>query len=664
MLDLYGEKTYSWISNYLQKIMVKNLENIEWNEELLAAPLSPKELEWQTKLLKSLGKLEKLGFNEKKYIDQVQQAKNADELHVLEEKFKEAGLKFYRQELLKSGVYTPLMPAESTFMDWEFGALILDFETSNLDTMIDKIGEIEAIIKTRKPFREVLQRQSLVIQKIYCDRVAPKKHGENLLKEILEEYSMILKKPLSVQTEFLNNRISDEDTLKNLDTKYQQLRGAYVKNIQENLGYFGGNKISSPLGKIPAAAWEFIVWFEGRPNFKEMERALKELPKQIEVRKNLIEEAENHIQYLSPEDQKRIRRRVHGMRRHELEEFLEELEEMATNESQYVKEAHHLTRSKYRGFPLFQSTEIRFKLNSIRKRNPEQQKVMLESLKFELEDRQESIKKFLEFPPILQKKHQEKFQKGNESDRSYLLQSIQNELQAKKSLEALVSEESLVEAKEKIQTENELESIKKALLKKEVLEEQFKKMQEENAFYRLKTQEDAQKILDKNIQSEQVEYGQNIQTENYVNSYKNWMKMREGLHKKEDATSERELRQVEKIEKVRAGYEKGTLVDSYVARQRVDLTLEALKNGQSSVEKEIARARYKTDIYIESEQSNGDARVDLEKIQAKELQHLAQEFLNKLIEQKGGDLSLTTKENLKNSTQLIESIKKYIDDNV
>ena len=171
---------------------------------------------------------------------------------------------------------------------------------------------------------------------------------------------------------------------------------------------------------MPEAAFEFLDWFEDRESFAEMDDAAKKLPSLIKQRKKLCEKRDNVLKHCTPEQKKKLVEKTNLMRRHELEKFIPEMEQLVRNNNVHTAEyIATLTTARAYNVDLFQPFEKVLNIRKFKLNDLETQKAKLIVIQEEIKEREQTVRDYFALPSYL--RDDESFIKANSYDREKMV---------------------------------------------------------------------------------------------------------------------------------------------------------------------------------------------------------------------------------------------------
>ncbi|MFA4815173.1 MAG: hypothetical protein WC653_03705 [Candidatus Gracilibacteria bacterium] len=337
---------------------------------------NPEAQKKKTFLSRALRRLQaKTGINEEKYLAQVEEATSMKELVELEVKFKECGIKYYKQQMEKSCLFIEMHPGEREFIRNEkavyFGWIEkqpLDAEDDEESSITEALSHLKEHLAERREGRERLKGQSSYVKKEYFRRLgsmAVDGSKEKLLEDVLKRIGNLEKEPSAIQAEFKKASkaaAGSKDTatiLKGIREEYEKRVGEYNGILAEHQAYFGGKEVNTPKGKRRAALQEFEDWFADLHKFSEMqEKRDRLLDTVIPGRMRVYKKRDEMLAALPEKKRELIRRKTDEMRLHTLKTYLDESKAKNLRESVFAMEyMAELETAEYDGYPLFSSPE-------------------------------------------------------------------------------------------------------------------------------------------------------------------------------------------------------------------------------------------------------------------------------------------------------------------
>ncbi len=418
----------------------------EWGFNM-AKHLSPEDLERRDNNIEALKYFQqKMGIDESKYIEQLEDCSSGREIKEIEAKIKKASTKWYERRIMESRAYEPIDGSEFVSLNRQLQGLLAWFsgEKGGKRSLMDMAithERFEKDIKHQKQFREKLRRQSSFIKTEYSRRLqeveeeeknsspisgAPKKDRAKLLDEIIEEVKEVKDSPSAVQHEFSKQKKKaevgkttkdiKEEVTKAYETKTKEYRNEILKHIE----YFGGEKVKTPHGEMSETAWEFIKWFGDQESFIAMDGARKKLPGLIKERKKLCKRRDDILEHANPEERQKLKAKTQKMRRHELEAFLPELESNVRKNSIHMLEYLGLLHTARMGnINVFNTEEIIKMSSQFKLKNVKDQEAYLVVLQDTIEDRKRTVAAYFKLP--VHARNDEAFLKSNSYEREKML---------------------------------------------------------------------------------------------------------------------------------------------------------------------------------------------------------------------------------------------------
>ncbi len=580
----------------------------------------------------------KTGVNEEKYIKQLEKCTKRSQLNEMERKFKKAGTKWYRLQMEKSGLYDPLDVREEASLNQELDSLTKAFEGLPLHgefSMISTLGELQKTIEVKKAFRKKLKAQSKFIQSEYFRRLgslALVGSREQLLNNVLKELKEVEDAPSSVQYEFkkkqkgANMNKQTSVIKKEVMEEYKRRSDAYKKMVLDNQDYFGGELTMTEFGKIPEAAAEFMEWFEDRESFAEMDDAAKKLPGLIKERKKQIEKRDKILENALPKDREKLIRKTNLMRRHELKEFMPELEQLVRNNSIHTAEyATTLLTARAMNVDLYEPLERSINIQKFKLNDLETQKAKLLVAKEEIEDRARVVREYFALPSYL--RDDQHFLHSNAIERDKILFDARERAYREQTHPFDASHVDHMDGDEIKETAEKLHGEKGEDVMEDVLEE----MKQEGVMKAADIQKNThEKIFGA---SKKAETYQETQKEHYLRDLKYWVRMREDIKDESDVTTERERSKWRYIQAANEAYDDGYVFTSGgQVRHLEEIKAEDLEHGGQLTQEKLKRARYGEHVQVRDREGKmaRDPLEMIEKLSAQELMKLVLLAINKL----------------------------------
>lgn len=581
---------------------------------------------------------ERTGISEEKWIKQLQRCTKRSQLKEMEKKFKTAGIKWYELQMRKSGIFEPLDVREEDQLNNEFKGLVKWFKDLPLygDTsMISTLSDLQKNLTIKKTFRQKLKRQSKFVQSEYFRRLgslALVGSREQLLDNILKELKEVENAPAAVQHEFKKKqknsgaRKETSEIKKEVMENYKRRADAYKKTIQENQDYFGGERMVTPLGKMPEAAWEFMEWFEDRESFAEMDSALKKLPSLVKERKKLFDKRDKILENALPKEKEKLMGQTKHMRHHELEEFLPEMEKQVRNNSIHVAEyISTLTVARVHNIDLYQPLEKSLAINKFKLNDPETQRAKLIVLREEIEDRARIVREYFALPSYL--RNDEAFLRGNSYDREKALLDALERRNREQTEPFDASHIDHMDGEDIRETSEKLKGEKG----EEVMEDVIEEMSQEGLLHAAEVQ---RKTHDKIFgAANHAEKYQETQKEHYLRDLKYWVRMRQDIDDESDVRSERERSKWRYIQAANEAYDLDYVFTSGGEVRKLEkITATDLEHGNAMAEEKLQRARYGEHVQMQDHEGRmaQDPLEIIERLSAQELMKLVLLAINKL----------------------------------
>ena len=546
------------------------------------------------------------GIDESKYIKKLEKATHEGQVRSIEAKTKNASIKWYQMQLLKSGMYDGINAEEQAFLDRKLRANMDWFQGQELATgdysMIEALIQMKPMIENEKKFRSKLKRQSKYVKEEYSRKIKslpPNGNERDLLDKILSDLKGLEKEPSAVQREFKkaqkNASVSKStgDLLKEIKNKHETLRNNYLSDILKNKDFFGGKDVKTPYGKIPETALEFIEWFDdGMDSFSQMKWAHGELPKLISIRKRLFKERDEALKDALPKDRERILAKTKLMRRHELEAFLPDLKAEVRRNSIHVAEfMATLIGARARGVELFTPFEQarlnqKFKLSDV-----ETQKARLLVLEDDLKYRRKLVEDYFAMPRHL--RNDQKFIKGTEAEREKALKDAQIKEQAE-------SDSPFKFGKGKVLSGADTNRIAGAMESAEgqkVVEKMIEDMKMKGLLEAAKVQSATYRKIYGAAKT--AKENNKTQKEHYLDDLKFWIRLNKDVTHESDAKTEREKAKFNYIKAADKAYDEGFVFSSGGEIDRLQVIQgSALKAGNQSTYEKLNAANYGEHIQI------------------------------------------------------------------
>ncbi len=397
---------------------------------------------------------QKMGIDESKYIEELEDCDSGREIKEIEYKIKKAATKWYERRILESRAYEPIDGTEFAAVNRQVQGLIAWFsgDKRSLMDMAITHEHFDKDIKYQRTFREKLRKQSSFIRTEYSRRVkeleedeknqspmsgAPKKDRAQLLDEIIEEVKEVKDSPTAVQYEFSKQKKKaesgkstkeiKEEVTKSYNTRTKEYRTEILKNAE----YFGGEKVKTPYGEMSETAWEFIEWFEDQESFTAMDGARKKLSGLIKERKRLCKRRDDILEHANPEEREKLKAKTQKMRRHELEAFLPELEANVRKNSIHMLEYLGVLHTARLGnINLFNNDEVIKMSNQFKLKNVKDQEAYLIVLQDTIEDRKKTVAAYFKLP--VHARNDEAFLKANSYEREKMLADAYEQMNREK----------------------------------------------------------------------------------------------------------------------------------------------------------------------------------------------------------------------------------------
>jgi hypothetical protein len=576
----------------------------------------------------------------------------------------------------KSGLYEPMNDEEVVFVGKELEGIISYFKKQPLAegdySMIAQLGRLTQDMEPRRQFRNKLKKQSKFVQAEYfrrIDSLSLMDSKEALLSQVLSELKGVEDAPDAVQYEFQKKQKSarankETATLaKEVLGTYETLHQNYVSAIVRNKDYFGGADVETPYGKLPVTAKEFIEWFENQESFADMKDALKRLPDLVQDRKELYEKRDGILKHATPKDKAKFVQITDKMRRHELDEYLDELELSIRNKSLHVAEFTGLSRLNYKGIPLFQEFERSRMVNKFKLVPLESQKRRLEGIYEDLADRERTIKDYLKLPYYLRKDLS--FFKANQIDREVILDEALAKKNAEKDSPFDISNDKELTVEDTQNLSNKLESEDGSELVDKVLED----LEQEGRLKAAEIQRETYfKIFGHGKRAEsKFAHTEDSQKESYISDLKHWMRLDQNVKTDSDATNNKEKGKLRSIQAAEEAYDKGhvmTVGGEVRKLQKIDA--KDLRSGRNTtkIREQLKTAKYGEHLRVDDEANDGviSPLKLIEELSEEDLKQVAMLAIQKLASNEM-KLSGSNVTRLKNSPSFFNKMQaKLIDD--
>lgn len=635
----YGEDVDDDVSNHKKGLDYRKFQEEGKSGWEAQNTLKPEDLKKQDELSSALREFQaNTGIDESKYLTKLKNCTQQSELNELERKFKKAATKWYRTQMQKSGAFDPLDVREETLINKELNELVEAFNGlpfAGEMSMVSVLSEIEETITAKKAFRTKLKKQSKFVQSEYFRRLgslALVGSKEKLLENVLKELKEVEDSPSAVQYEFKKIQKSAAAGKNTTELKagilktYKQKSDAYKKEVLDNLEYFGGDSINTPLGKIPEAAWEFLEWFEERDSFAAMDDAAKKLPTMVKQRKRLIETRDETLKHCNPDQAKKLTEKTNRMRRHELEEFLPEMEQLVRKNNVHTAEyIATLTTARVYNVDLFQPLEKiintrKFKLNDL-----ETQKAKLIVMQEEIKDREQTVREYFALPSYL--RNDESFLKANSYEREKLVHDAHEQLYREQKNPFDTSNVDHLDSEDIQETKEQLEGDEG----EDVMEDILKDMTQEGLLKAANLQKNTHaKIFGA---AKKAENHDESQKQHYLRDLKYWVRMNQDVKDESDVTTERERSKWRYIQAANEAYDEGYVFTSGgQVRELEELDAQDLKNGGELANEKLKRARYGEHVKVKDHEGKmaRDPLEMIEQLSAQELMKLVLVAINKL----------------------------------
>lgn len=384
-----------------------------------------KERDSAIKSVKKYG--EKRGYNIVPHIKDLEDANSPWEVFEKVNRMKEGATNWYRKLLINSGAYEPINGDEKPYLERELREVVegtgkkdgfKDLELSEGEfNMVSTLERFDEDIKPRIDFRNRLKRLNPLVRAEYFrmqNTLKYKGRKEVLLDDIEGRLKPVLNGPQVLQYEFEQKKTApgSKDTAKiveELTKNFEGKKKKYFDPLSKNAAYFGANTCQ-----------EFKDWFEELPTFAHMEQAIKELPDKIKERKDLYERKDAILKDVSPEIKAKFNGLIKGMRRHELEDFMPDLESAIKKDSPHVGEyVATMITAKKDEVPLYTALEIAMMKTSIKKDSLDVQRAKLLILKSDIEDRAQVVEDYFKLDKHL--RNDDAFLSAHSIDRKQIL---------------------------------------------------------------------------------------------------------------------------------------------------------------------------------------------------------------------------------------------------
>lgn len=617
----------------------KRLQNREtaWRDLNMITHDGEKKREELKETLKDAQK--RLGFDESKYLKQLDNCQSNGEIFRLEGKFKKAAVKWYEVQLKKSGLYEAMHDKERPYVKQEFDSLMDHFMGLKLGgtgyNMVDCLDQLKNTLRERKQFRDKLGGKSKFIREEYFRRLGSLPlYGskEKLLKEVVKNLKEVEDSPSAIQYEFRKKQKKAKSTKKTAELKkelhaeYDKKLGKYTGEILKNQEYFGGKKVNTPFGKIPLTAWEFIQWFQERGSFADMDSATKKLPSLIKDRKRLYEKRDEILQHALPKDRERLEEKTKLMRRHELKAYLPELEKNIKKNNVHVAEyMGTIITARARGVNLFLPFERAMNIRKFKLASLDSQKSRLKILHEDIADRERVVREYFNLPSYL--RNDPKFIQANHFDREKMLLDAKEQLNREKDHPFDISTEDELDSEDVFDLSQQL----KGYEGEQMMDKIEKEMEQEGLMKAAEIQNQTYwKIFGA---AKRAEMHNETQKESYLRDLKFWIRLDQHVEDETDVRTERQRAKYRFIEAADEAYELGyTITSGGEVGELQEINQNQLKTGGADLDEKLGRAKYGEHVRImrEDGQETWDPLEMIEKMSETEMMKLVMIAINKL----------------------------------
>ncbi|MEK9159217.1 MAG: hypothetical protein AAB383_00655 [Patescibacteria group bacterium] len=658
-LKKYGEELDDDESPNLKKPQLREMESNGESGWGGIRDLRDEDKEKQKDLIKALREFQsQSGINEENHINKLQKCTKKSELMEMERKFKKAGTEWYKLQMKKSGAFEPLDVREEALINQELDGLTSWFSSLELHgetSMISTLNDLDENMALKIAFRKKLKKQSKFIQSEYFRRLGSLPligSKEKLLENILKGLEEVEEAPSAVQYEYKKIQKSAQagkstaEIKKEVMTGYKVRADAYQKMLADNKQYFGADTDQ-----------EFMEWFDERENFAEMDAAAKKLPSLIKERKKLFTKRDGILKNCSPEQKKKLLEKTNDMRRHELEKFLPEMEQLVRNNNVHTAEyMATLYTARVSNIDLYQPFETtrniqKFKLNDL-----ETQKAKLVVLKEEIEERAAVVRNYLALPSYLRK--DEVFLRAHALDREAFVADAWEQQHREQTHPFDTSNVDHLDSEGIQDTSEQIESEEGEDMMEDVLEELGQEGQLIAVDFQRKTHD---KIF--GAAEKAKTYGES-QEQHYLRDLKFWTRVDENVKHESDVSTERERSKFRFIQAANEAYDEDYVFTSGGTVRRAEtVSAQDLKNGGTMNTEKLKRARYGEHVKVKDGEGKmaQDPLEMIEKLSGQELMRLVLLAINKMGKKhmKLGDGNLQL---LRNSTNIKKAIGTRIID--
>jgi hypothetical protein len=436
-----------------------------------------------------------------------------------------------------------------------------------------------------------------------------------------------------VQYEFKKKQKSagaNKDTTeikKEITENYKRRADAYRKTVLDNKDYFGGEMTKTPFGKMPTAAWEFLEWYEDLENFAAMDEAAKKLPTLIKERKKLYKDRDEILEHAPPKDREKMTEKTNRMRRHELKEFLPEMEKLVRNKN--IHTAEYMTTmmtARVYNVDLYQPLEKSLDIQKFKFNDLETQQAKLLVLREQIEERAQVVRDYFNLPSYL--RDDQSFLKANSIEREKILFEARDRIYREQKEPFDASHVDHMDSEEVQETADKLHGEKGEQVMEDVIDEMNKEGTLKAADIQKNTHE---KIFGAATKAEIN--NKETQKEHYLRDLKYWVRMNEDIKDESDINTERERSKLRYIQAANKAYDKGYVFTSGgQVRHLEEISAQDLKNGNKLTEEKLQRARYGEHVKISDHEGKmaRDPLELIEKLSAQELMKLVLIAINKL----------------------------------
>lgn len=594
----------------------------------------------------------KTGINEEKYIKKLEKCTKKSDLNKIEHTFKKTSIKWYDLQMKKSGAFEPLDVREEALINQELDGLNAWFSGLPLygeNSMISTLNDLDENMAVKIAFRKKLKKQSKFIQSEYFRRLGSLPlvgSKEKLLDNILKELKEVEDAPSAVQYEYKKKQKGAQagkntaEIKKEIMENYKWRADKYQKMLADNKQYFGAD-----------TDVEFMEWFEERESFAEMDSAAKKLPSLIKERKQLYEKRDDIIKNCLPDQKKKLLAKTNDMRRHELEKFLPEMEQLVRNNNVHTAEyMATLYTARVSNIDLYQPFETTRNIQKFKVNDLETQKAKLIVLKEEIEERAAVVRNYLTLPSYLRK--DDVFLNAHALDREAFVADAWEQQHREQTQPFDASNVDDLDTEDIQETSEQIKSEEGEDMMEDVLDELGQEGELTAVDFQKETHD---KIF--GAANNAKNYGETSK-QHYLRDLKYWTRVDQDIKDESDVSTERERSKFRFIQAANQAYDEDYVFTSGGTVRRAEtVTAQDLKNGGTLNKEKLKRARYGE--HVKMKDSEGKMAQDplemIEKLSGQELMRLVLLAINKMGKKhmKVGDANL---QRLRNSTNIKKEI--------